>query len=43
MLTLNTPVLNRFYQTSGLLVLAYVIHFGSQALAGTEHLIKNAA
>lgn len=39
-LTLNTPVLNRFYQTSGLLVLAYVIHFGSQALAGTETAVR---
>ena len=39
-LTLNTPVLNRFYQTSGLLILAYVIHFGSQALAGTETAVR---
>ena len=35
-MTLNTPLLDRFYQTMGLLVLAYVIHFGSQALAATE-------
>ena len=39
-LTLNTPLLNRFYQSSGLLVLAYVIHFGSQALAGTETAVR---
>lgn len=28
---LNTPALNRFYQTLPLLILAYVIHFGAQA------------
>jgi len=39
-LTLNTPLLDRFYQSSGLLVLAYVIHFGSQALAGTETAVR---
>ena len=39
-LTLNTPLLNRFYQSAGLLVLAYVIHFGSQALAGTETAVR---
>ena len=35
-LTLNTPTFNRLYQTVTLLILAYVIHFGSQALASTE-------
>jgi iron(III) transport system permease protein len=35
-LTLNTPVLKGLYQTSALLIIAYVIHFGSQALASTE-------
>jgi iron(III) transport system permease protein len=35
-LTLNTPALERLYQTTTLLVLAYVIHFGSQALASSE-------
>jgi len=35
-LTLNTPALERLYQTIGLLVVAYVIHFGSQALASSE-------
>ncbi len=35
-LTLNTPALERLYQTTALLVLAYVIHFGSQALASSE-------
>ena len=39
-LTLNTPIFNRFYQTMGLLVLAYIIHFGSQALAGTETAVR---
>ena len=39
-LTLNTPVLNRFYQTTALLILAYVIHFGSQALASTEFAVR---
>jgi len=35
-LTLNTPALERLYQTTGLLIIAYVIHFGSQALASSE-------
>ncbi len=35
-LTLNTPALERLYQTTALLILAYVIHFGSQALASSE-------
>ena len=35
-LTLNTPALDRLYQTTALLILAYVIHFGSQALASSE-------
>jgi iron(III) transport system permease protein len=39
-LTLNTPALNRFYQTLALLIVAYVIHFGSQALAGTEAAVR---
>lgn len=39
-LTLNTPLLDRFYQTIGLLIVAYIIHFGSQALAGTETAVR---
>jgi len=39
-LTLNTPLLNRFYQTMGLLIVAYIIHFGSLALAGTETAVR---
>jgi len=39
-LTLNTPIFNRFYQTMGLLIVAYIIHFGSQALAGTETAVR---
>lgn len=39
-LTLNTPTLNRLYQTSALLIFAYVIHFGSQALASTEQAVR---
>jgi iron(III) transport system permease protein len=39
-LTLNTPVFNRFYQTMALLIVAYIIHFGSQALAGTETAVR---
>jgi len=35
-MTLNTPALERLYQTTALLVIAYVIHFGSQALASSE-------
>lgn len=39
-LTLNTPTFNRLYQTTALLILAYVIHFGSQALASTEAAVR---
>lgn len=39
-LTLNTPLLNRFYQSMGLLIVAYIIHFGSLALAGTESAVR---
>ncbi len=35
-LTLNTPLFERLYQTTTLLIVAYVIHFGSQALASSE-------
>ena len=38
--TLNTPVLEPLYQTTGLLVFAYVVHFGSQALASTEQALR---
>jgi len=38
--TLNTPVLKGLYQTSALLIIAYVIHFGSQALASTESAVR---
>ena len=34
--TLNTPMVGRLYQTLPLLVMAYVIHFGSQALGAAE-------
>jgi iron(III) transport system permease protein len=40
-LTLNTPVIDRFYQTLPLLILAYVIHFGSQALASVEQGVRS--
>jgi iron(III) transport system permease protein len=33
---LNTPVLGFLYQTLPLLIIAYVVHFGSQALTSTE-------
>ena len=33
---LNIPVFNRWYQTVPLLLAAYVIHFGSQALRSAE-------
>lgn len=39
-LTLNTPLLNRFYQTTALLIVAYVIHFGSQAMASAEFAVR---
>jgi iron(III) transport system permease protein len=34
--TLNVPGFERFYQTTGLLVTAYVVHFGSQAMRASE-------
>ncbi|MDA3031626.1 MAG: iron ABC transporter permease [Actinomycetota bacterium] len=40
-LTLNTPVVKGLYQTSALLIIAYVIHFGSQALASTESAVRS--
>ena len=39
-LALNTSVLNPLYQTLPLLVAGYVIHFGSQALAGSEQAVR---
>lgn len=33
---LNIPIFNRFYQTVPLLLTAYVVHFGSQALRSAE-------
>ncbi len=39
-LTLNTPALERLYQSSALLIMAYVIHFGSQAMASTESAVR---
>jgi iron(III) transport system permease protein len=39
-LTLNTPALNGWYQTLPVLVGAYVIHFGSQAMASTESAVR---
>lgn len=39
-LTLNTPALGSLYQTLALLLVAYVIHFGSQALTGTEQAVR---
>ena len=38
--TLNTPLLEPLYQTTALLVFAYVVHFGSQALASTEQSLR---
>lgn len=38
---LNTPVLNRLYQTLPLLIGAYVIHFGSQALGACEQAVRS--
>lgn len=38
--TLNTPVVGRLYQTLPLLVAAYVIHFGSQALGAAEDSVR---
>ncbi len=39
-LTLNTPWLSNWYQTLPVLVAAYVVHFGSQALASTENAVR---
>jgi iron(III) transport system permease protein len=39
-LALNTPVLDRFYQTMPLLLVAYVVHFGSQALGSVEQGVR---
>ncbi len=39
-LTLNTPALGWLYQTMVLLVIAYIVHFGSQALASTEQAVR---
>jgi iron(III) transport system permease protein len=38
--TLNTPILRPLYQSLALLVFAYVVHFGSQALASTEQSMR---
>jgi len=40
-LTLNIPVLDRFYQSTALLVVAYVIHFGLQALGSDEQGVRS--
>lgn len=42
-LTLNTPGLDRLYQTMPLLILAYVVHFGSQALGSVEQAVRGVA
>lgn len=39
--TLNTPVVDRLYQTLALLVIAHAVHFGSQALATTEQAFRS--
>jgi iron(III) transport system permease protein len=39
-LSLNTPALRWLYQTLLLLIVAYVVHFGSQALASTEQAVR---
>lgn len=39
-LTLNTPALSGLYQTSALLLVAYVGHFGSQALTPAEQAVR---
>ena len=36
----NTPVLSALYQTFPILILAYVIHFGSQALGAAETAVR---
>jgi iron(III) transport system permease protein len=38
--SLNAPVVDRLYQTLPLLVAAYVIHFGSQALGAAEDAVR---
>ncbi len=38
--TLNAPVIGALYQTLPLLVAAYVIHFGSQALGSAEDAVR---
>ncbi|NNE12424.1 MAG: iron ABC transporter permease, partial [Ilumatobacter sp.] len=38
--TLNTPGVDRLYQTAPLLIFAYVVHFGSQALASVEQALR---
>ena len=38
-LALNTPLLRGLYQTMPLLVFAYVVHFGSQALGSAEQAV----
>jgi iron(III) transport system permease protein len=38
--TLNTPLVGRLYQSMPLLIAAYVIHFGSQALGAAEDSIR---
>jgi iron(III) transport system permease protein len=40
-LTLNTPVLDRLYQTMPLLIIAYVVHFGSQAMGSVEQGVRS--
>lgn len=42
-LTLNTPGFDRLYQTMPLLILAYVVHFGSQALGSVEQAVRGVA
>lgn len=38
--TLNTPVVDRLYQTWPVLLFAYVLHFGSQALGASESAVR---
>jgi iron(III) transport system permease protein len=39
-LALNTPALGFLYQTLPLLIIAYVVHFGSQTLASAEQSVR---
>jgi iron(III) transport system permease protein len=39
-LALNTPLLDRWYQTFPLLIVAHAAHFGSQALASAEQSVR---